>query len=83
MYNYYVASLPSALDPLLDQATAHLRTVFTGRKRCGTLLICGMSGSAGVGCGKTSLLKLIAQEAMASPYHAFILLVDCTSLRSK
>lgn len=80
---YPFSSACSALDSLLDKAMAHLRTVFSGRRRCSTLLVCGKSGTAGMGCGKTSMLKLIAQEAMAEPYHAYVLLVDCTSLRSE
>ena len=76
-------SLYSAFSELLAQGTAHLHTVFMGRKRCGTLLVCGMSGSAGAGCGKTSLVNLIAREAQAPPYHAYVQFISCTYLRSE
>lgn len=45
--------------------------------------MCGMSGTAGSGCGKTSILRLIARQAMTTPYHAFVSWLDCTTLRSE
>ena len=42
-----------------------------------------MSGTAGAGCGKSSLVNLIAKEAQGPPYHAFVKIIDCTYLRSK
>lgn len=72
-----------AFRELLSQGSTHLRTVFSGHKRCGTLLVCGLSGSAGVGCGKTSLVNLLAREAQGPPYHACVQVVNCTYLRSQ
>ncbi len=73
----------SAIDDIIKEAFSYLHTVLVGRKRCGTLLVCGKSGTAGSGCGKTSILKLVGRKAMKTPYHAFIKWLDCTLLRGK
>lgn len=72
-----------SLQSLLEEGTTHLHMAFTGPKRCSTLLVCGTTGSAGAGCGKSSLARLIAREAQGPLYHAHVDMVDCTYLRSK
>ena len=83
MFYFLYLYISRAIDGLLHEAFNQLRTVFTGRRRYGSLLLCGQSGTSGSGCGKTSILKLIARKAMSPPYYAFVTLLDCTTLRSE
>ena len=43
--------------------------------------MCGVSGSGGSGCGKSSLAKLLCKHLSAHPYYANMAFVDCTAMR--
>ena len=79
--SYIVNVLCSGLDSLYKEGVEYLRTVFSQPGKGGALLVCGMSGSGGSGCGKSSLAKLLCKHLSAHPYYSNVAFVDCTAMR--
>lgn len=62
------------------EGVQYLETVFS-QTGSGALLVCGVSGAGGSGCGKTSLAKLLCKAVSGHPHYANVILVNCTALR--
>ncbi len=77
----FLFPLYRALEQLYTEGVEYLETVFSQTGKGGALLVCGVSGAGGSGCGKTSLAKLLCKAVNGHPHHANVTLVNCTALR--
>ncbi len=81
IYLVFLFPLYRALEQLYTEGVEYLETVFSQTGKGGALLVCGVSGAGGSGCGKTSLAKLLCKAVNGHPHHVNVTLVNCTALR--